>query len=742
MTTSNLMLDEKRKAQAQVTTKKQPGDYALAGWLLGLLIAALSIGTAVLIVPSLDPAVLDLAALTDILIGVAWILGPISLGVLGFLMTASRRRPLRMLGSLGVWAILIIPLYLAYLQQDIFSVIPGIMSTVLSVLLLAVVVAVEFWLFNWATSQRKSSRFIGRILLVAGLNGVALWAYLDAEVLNALLLAFRFALQIVFAISFVVIQFGAMFWFMSRTKVEVIRPGDPKQLTFDDYKGQPHLLALVKQWIALLSDRSQFQRMGGQFINGILLYGAPGTGKTLLAKCMAGEAGVAFISIEGSGFRGMFWGVDVLRMIWFVRRARNLAREYGACIAFIDEIDAVGMSRGSVMGGQGQMGGGMGGMFGGGSGALTRLLYEMDGVGEQSRGERIRAKINQFFKRAVPVRSWHVLYMGSTNRPDVLDPALTRPGRFDRTVQVDKPDRAGRRDIIHYYLSKIKHDDSVDVETIVADTTEATPAQIMSAITKDAVRLALFDGREQVNQNDIDLAFQEQHFGMENPIEELEEDQRRQIAYHEAGHAVVQHYLMPEERIVRVTIVRRGQALGYVMPVKNFEVYAQPLNRYIRTIMVFMAGHVATRLFLGEYWTGATGDFNAVRAHINQLAHYGFFGPPIGDPNEMRSEKDLQKPFERFWRETEEQTERLLLLHTAEVEAVAEALLEKNGISGRECVEIIKQAAVRNGHQARFDRSEIEALPAQIVDEVSTPKGESAGALTPAPEAARNQSAE
>ncbi|MFM8367494.1 MAG: AAA family ATPase, partial [Chloroflexota bacterium] len=150
--------------------------------------------------------------------------------------------------------------------------------------------------------------------------------------------------------------------------MEVIRPGDPKQITFEDYKGQPNLLKMVRQWIYLLSDREQFQKMGGQFITGLLLYGEPGTGKTLLAKAMAGEAGIAFISIEGSGFRGMFWGVDVLRMIQFVGRARKLAREYGACIAYIDEIDAVGMSRGSVMGG-GQMMGGMMGM-GAGSGAL------------------------------------------------------------------------------------------------------------------------------------------------------------------------------------------------------------------------------------------------------------------------------------------------------------------------------------------------------------------------------------
>jgi cell division protease FtsH len=370
-------------------------------------------------------------------------------------------------------------------------------------------------------------------------------------------------------------------------------------VTFDDYKGQAQLVKMVCQWITLLSDRSKFQKMGGQFINGLLLYGEPGTGKTLLAKAMAGEAGIAFISIEGSGFRAMFWGVDVLRMMWFVNKARKLAREYGACIAYIDEIDAVGSSRGSVMGG-GQtsigVGGGMGGLMGG-SGALTRLLYEMDGVGELSRSEKLRARWYKLLRKPVPPRNWHVLFMGSTNRPDVLDPALTRPGRFDRTIVVDKPDRTGRREIIKYYLSKIAHDESVDIEAIVSDTAWATPAKIMSAITKDAVRLALFDDHDHVSQKDIELAFQEQALGLENPIEEMQQDQREQVAYHEAGHAIVQHYLRPDERIVRVSIIRRSEALGYVLPVPNYDVFALPLKTLVADIMVSLAGHVSVKVF-------------------------------------------------------------------------------------------------------------------------------------------------
>lgn len=341
---------------------------------------------------------------------------------------------------------------------------------------------------------------------------------------------------------------------------------------------------------------------------------------------------------------------------------------------------------------------GMGGMMGmgAGTGALTRLLYEMDGINELSRWEKLRARWYQLRKKPVPPRDWHILFMGSTNRPDVLDPALTRPGRFDRTVVVNKPDRAGRREMVRYYLNKIKTDETVDIEAIVSDTAWATPARIMSAITKDAVRLALFDGRERVAQHDIELAFQEQAMGLENPIEEMQEDQRQQVAYHEAGHAVVQYYLRPDERIVRVSIVRRSEALGYVLPVPNYDIYALPLRTFVADILVSMAGHVATKIFLGEYWTGATGDFQNVRARLWQLAHYGYFGPPLDMQQSHEMVKSKSEVVEKFWRKLEEQTERILSTHAAEVHAVARALLERNDLTGKECIEIIRAAAVNS----------------------------------------------
>jgi cell division protease FtsH len=395
-------------------------------------------------------------------------------------------------------------------------------------------------------------------------------------------------------------------------------------------------------------------------------------------------------------------------MMSFVRKARKLAREYGACIAYIDEIDAVGMSRSGVMGqgqGAGMMGGGMmGGMMM--NGALTRLLYEMDGIGEPSRMENIKAKIAKWLGKPMPKRDWHVLFMGSTNRPDILDPALLRPGRFDQIIQVDRPDRVGRRSIIEGYLSRIRHDpEQIDIEAIVADTPRATPAQIMSAITKDSVRRALFEDRDYVIQEDVDQAIQEQIVGMANPVREMDPLQLRQIAYHEAGHALVQHYIMPDQRISRVSIVRRARGImGYVLPVDTVEIYGQPLRRIVADIMVSLAGHLCVKLFMGEFWTGATSDYQNVRMKMRELAMLGFFGPPVSELFiDVKELKFTDERVETVWVKLEEQVENLLYKHADEVEALVETLMERHELSNIEVLEILGknslQEAVERGEE-------------------------------------------
>ena len=543
---------------------------------------------------------------------------------------------------------------------------------------------------------KKQSKFwiklrirIKKLIPVIIIAGVAIFLWNNSIALQLFVGLLQFVGQLLFAVFFMIVQFGSLFWFMSRSKIERIRPEDPKTITFDDYWGQPRHNRLVRQWLGLLTDRKKFVSMGGKYINGLLMYGPPGTGKTMLAKAMAGEAGVAFISIEGSGFRAMFMGVDVMKMIWFVSKARKLARRYGAAIAFIDEIDAIGESRGGVMGGN--SGGGFMGM-GGGTAALTRLLYEMDGVESKTLGEKIKGRIYKLMGKKPPERDWHVLFMGSTNRPDVLDPALKRPGRFDQLIQIDKPDKAGRREVVDGYLKKIAHDDSVDVESIVINNKNATPAQIMSAITKDAVRIALFDHRDAVSQDDIDSAFLQQYMGIENPVEEMDEDQRWTIAVHEAGHAVATHFLMPDRRIAHVSIVRRGGAMGFVLGMEEVEIYGEPLSRIVRRIMVSMAGQAAVRVVHGESWTGAGGgagsDYESVRMMLHHLYHEGFFGPPTKREIPSTTSKG-RKSEDEVWQELHDQTEDVLRKHKKHLIEIAQNLMDHNSLSSKEVLRIL-----------------------------------------------------
>jgi cell division protease FtsH len=683
-----------KKARMASMARASTDFYGAMGWLVGLFIT-LFISLPVIWFLANSASRSNRAEVLALGIAIAWWFNPLSLGALGYVLSNMRAWRFWTVLGLLVWAFVNILVSMSIVSTNARIITVNGLIIVGYLLLGLLFLYIQLRVFIWAASG-KPARFFFGTLAWAAFNGLIYWAVISPEVLNIVLVVLSLAFRVIFILFMAIIQFVAIFWFMARSRVEVIRPGDPKQVTFDDYKGQPNLIKMVRQWISLLSDRAQFQKMGGQFINGLLLYGEPGTGKTLLAKAMAGEAGIAFISIEGSGFRAMFWGVDVLKMIAFINRARKLAREYGACIAYIDEIDAVGMSRGGVMGGQGGVGMGMGGMGMGmmGTGALTRLLYEMDGINEMSRWEKLRARWYQIRGKPVPPRDWHILFMGSTNRPDVLDPALTRPGRFDRTVVVNKPDRTGRREMVKYYLNKIKTDETVDIEAIVSDTAWATPARIMSAITKDAVRLALFDGRQLVAQHDIELAFQEQAMGLENPIEEMQEDQRRQVAYHEAGHAIIQYYLRPDERIVRVSIVRRSEAMGYVLHVPNYDVHGYPLRKIVSHILVSMAGHVATKIFLGEYWTGAGSDFQQVRNNLLELAHYGYFGPPlVMDQTAGYGSRDKADIIDKFWRKLEDKTAQILLEHSAEVHAVAQALLQQSDLTGKQCVEIIQRAA-------------------------------------------------
>ncbi|MCS7087495.1 MAG: AAA family ATPase [Thermoflexales bacterium] len=548
---------------------------------------------------------------------------------------------------------------------------------------------------RWPNRLRRAVKsFIKITLLISLAVTIYMLATIDDVSLNIFFTILgqliQLALYVVTILFSIILQFGLIFWFLSRPDAEIIRPGDDTTVTFDDYWGQPQLVKLVKQWMSLLRDRKEFEKMGGRYISGLLLYGPPGTGKTMLAKAIAGESGMAFISAQGTSFQGMFWGMDILRVLRFCKWARDLAKKYGACVAYIDEIDAVGMNRGGVRG-SGPMVGSFTG-FGLGMFALSTLLSQMDGMNKPTRKEKFLRRVYRFFgKEYKPKRDWHVIWMGSTNRPDVLDPALTRSGRLDTKIAVDPPDRASRRQIIEGYLRKIAHDETVDVEAIVADTAGMTPADIAGAITKDAVRIAFFEGRRKVSQKDIDRALMEQTLGMEAPIEEMDEHQRRVLAYHEAGHAVAQYYVMPDQKIVRVTIVRLTTgSLGHVMPVDTVDQHVEPVMRYAYEIIVALAGRAAEKILTGEIYNSVGGDYMTVQRNLWLMARTGFFGPALAMKATNETLLGEDERLARYWLQMEEITEQLLRRHWREVTALAEELLAKSTLNGKEVVEIIE----------------------------------------------------
>src|SRR5947207_6424937 len=271
-----------------------------------------------------------------------------------------------------------------------------------------------------------------------------------------------YAFQISFALLFGIMQFVAIFWFLGRPRLYWVMPGETG-VTFEDYKGNPEVLEAARRIVGLLRGVKEFQQMGGSPVRGLLLSGPPGTGKSYLAQCMSTEAGVPFAYASAASFRAMFIGMDILMIRRLYSKARRLAREYGGCVVFMDEFDAIGMSRSRSGGGTMAMGGGMFGAMGG-TGGLNELLMQMDPPNiETGWFKKILRTLGLSHSR---VQAEPVLTVGATNITDALDPALLRPGRFDRRIHVAPPTDKYRGEVIEYYLHKVAHAPNISMEAL------------------------------------------------------------------------------------------------------------------------------------------------------------------------------------------------------------------------------------------------------------------------------------
>lgn len=343
------------------------------------------------------------------------------------------------------------------------------------------------------------------------------------------------------------------------------------KVTFNDVAGVEEAKQELEEIIAFLKDPKKFTRLGGRIPKGVLLVGAPGTGKTLLARAIAGEAGVPFFSISGSDFVEMFVGVGASR----VRDLFVQGKKQAPCIIFIDEIDAVGRHRGA----------GLGGGHDEREQTLNQLLVEMDGF-EANEG---------------------VILIAATNRPDVLDPALLRPGRFDRRVVVPRPDVRGREEILRVHSRRVPLDESVDITTL-ARTTPGFSGADLENLVNEAALLAARHNKEKVDMHDFELSKDKVLMGAERRSMILSAEEKRNTAYHEAGHALVARLIPGTDPVHKVTIIPRGMALGVTQQVPLDDRHTWSREYILDRLAIMFGGRVAEELVLGHMTTGAGDD--------------------------------------------------------------------------------------------------------------------------------------
>lgn len=449
---------------------------------------------------------------------------------------------------------------------------------------------------------------------------------------------------------------GGQIFNIGKSKAALFDAENKVKITFEDVAGLDEAKEEIKEIVEFLKNPGKFTKLGGKIPKGALLVGPPGTGKTLLAKAVAGEAGVPFFSLSGSDFVEMFVGVGAAR----VRDLFKQAKEKAPCIVFIDEIDAIGRSRGR---------GSMPGANDERENTLNSLLVEMDGFATDS----------------------GVIILAATNRPDVLDSALMRPGRFDRQISIDKPDIAGREHIFRVHLKPIKLAKDVDTKKLAAQTPGFAGAEIANVCNEAALIAARRDKKE-VEMQDFHDAIDRVIGGLEKKTKIISPEEKRIVAYHEAGHAVAGWFLEHADPLVKVSIVPRGvAALGYAQYLPK-EQFLYQTEQLMDEMSMTFGGRAAEEIVFGKISTGALSDLERItKMAYSMVTIYGM-NDKIGNISffdSKQSEYNFNKPYseataERIDQEVKkivdtayDRTKQLLILHREHLEIIAKELLEK-----------------------------------------------------------------
>ncbi|MGZ4232646.1 MAG: ATP-dependent zinc metalloprotease FtsH [Solirubrobacteraceae bacterium] len=483
---------------------------------------------------------------------------------------------------------------------------------------------------------------------------------------------------------------------------------DSPKITFRDVAGVDEAVEELHEIKEFLENPKKFQALGARIPKGVLLYGPPGTGKTLLARAVAGEAGVPFFSISGSDFVEMFVGVGASR----VRDLFEQAKQNSPCIIFMDEIDAVGRHRGA----------GLGGGHDEREQTLNQLLVEMDGFEMKD----------------------NIILIAATNRPDILDPALLRPGRFDRQIVVDRPDRTGRKKILEVHTRGKPLAREINVDALAGQTPGFTGADL-SNLVNEAALLAARNGKREITQDELEEGIMRVIAGPEKKTRVMSDKERKITAYHEMGHAIVGHYLPNSDPVHKISVISRGQALGYTISLPSEDKFLTTRAELQDTMAMTLGGRAAEEIIFGEVTTGASNDLEKVTATAKQMVmRFGMseklgprvFGHDHGQPflgREFSAEPDYS---DEIARETDDEIRRMveaahvqakeiLTQYRSSLEKLSEILVK------RETIEKVEFEALLDGET----EEEVFGAEAPPPPEVPVPpaQGERAGRDAPRP---------
>jgi len=455
---------------------------------------------------------------------------------------------------------------------------------------------------------------------------------------------------------------GSKVMSFGKSRAKRMSPDSPK-VTFKDVAGVDEAVEELHEIKEFLENPKKFQALGARIPKGVLLYGPPGTGKTLLARAVAGEAGVPFFSISGSDFVEMFVGVGASR----VRDLFEQAKQASPCIVFMDEIDAVGRHRGA----------GLGGGHDEREQTLNQLLVEMDGFEMKD----------------------NIILIAATNRPDILDPALLRPGRFDRQIVVDRPDRIGRKRILEVHTKGKPLDPAIELDTLAAGTPGFTGADLANLVNEAAL-LAARRGKKTIGDEELEEGIMRVIAGPEKKTRLLSEHERKITAYHEMGHALVGHYLPNCDPVHKISIVSRGQALGYTISLPAEDKFLTTKSTLMDQMAMSLGGRAAEELVFHEVTTGAANDIEKVTATAkHMIMRYGmseklgprvlgrnhdmpFLGRDMGAEPDYSEEiaREIDDEIRRVIEEAHERARKTLMEHMDELHQLSELLIERETI--------------------------------------------------------------